>query len=175
MTTTPLPPPGNAGIEDHTQMSYRLLDQARQELALDDRIQASEKAWGAAAHALKAIAVQRGWQHYSHAHVNAIGEQLGREFGRDHFLAHIAIANGMHRNFYENDAGRITIGHAIDGFEGFIVELEELLNSPPRPFVVEDDGDQHRLALLLGLPRDRLPSIGARSEVGFSRTHPEHG
>ena len=55
MTTTPLPPTGHAYSEAHGQMSHRLLEQARQELAAGDRIQASEKAWGAAAHILKAL------------------------------------------------------------------------------------------------------------------------
>ena len=46
-------------------------------------LQASEKVWGATAHALKAMALQRGWHHRSHATIFDIGEHLGREFDRE--------------------------------------------------------------------------------------------
>ena len=55
-----------------TETHYRsaatqLLAQARQELARGDVRQASEKGWGAAAQAVKAVAEGRGWEHKTHA------------------------------------------------------------------------------------------------------------
>ena len=60
MATTQLPEPGESSIEDHVQLSRWFLEHARIEIANGNRLQASEKIWGAAAHALKAIAIQRG-------------------------------------------------------------------------------------------------------------------
>ena len=61
--TTPLPLPDSNDVDDHIAISRRFIDHARDELDRGNRLQASEKIWGAAAHALKAIAIQRGWNH----------------------------------------------------------------------------------------------------------------
>ena len=55
-----------------THFAYRisaaaLLEQARTELAAGDVRQASDKGWGAAAQAVKTVAVVRGWKHRNHA------------------------------------------------------------------------------------------------------------
>ena len=175
MTTTPLPPVDNASAEDHAQISRRFLEQARVELSLEDRIQASEKVWGAAAHALKAIAVERGWHHGSHAHVNGICGQLAKEFSRDDFYSHMGLANAMHMNFYENNLDEDAIANALTETEQFIAKLDELRASLPRPYTVASRTDQRRFTLLLGLPREQPLPLGAHSNVGFSQTHPEDG
>ena len=48
--------------QKYRDSSRSLLSQAKTELAAGDVRQASEKAWGAAAQMVKAIAEQRGWQ-----------------------------------------------------------------------------------------------------------------
>ena len=171
MATTPLPPTGHSYSEAHVQMSHRLLEQARQELNLGDRIQASEKAWGAAAHILKAIAIQRGWRHYSHPNVIAVGSHIVSELGRDDLGRCLVMANQMHRNFYENDVGRYLIGVVIGDVETFVAEMEDVLRSSPKRYTVQDEEDQHRLALLLGYPAGYLIPEGAYSNVGFSKRH----
>ena len=54
-------------IETHKVHSERLMRHAEEQLAKGDRLQASEKAWGAAVHRLKDIANKRGWE-VRHAH-----------------------------------------------------------------------------------------------------------
>ena len=54
-------------IEDHAVHSDRLIRHAWEQLEQGDRLQASEKAWGAVAHALKDIAARRGWRNRAHA------------------------------------------------------------------------------------------------------------
>ena len=51
---------------DYGTAATRLLEQARAELELGDTRQAWEKAWGAAAQAVKAVAEVRGWEHDTH-------------------------------------------------------------------------------------------------------------
>ena len=54
---------------DPIPTSRRLLEQAEREYRAGDVLQASEKGWGAAAHAVKAIAEERGWEHDRHGHL----------------------------------------------------------------------------------------------------------
>ena len=158
--------------DDHAQISRRFLEQARLHLAEHDRLQAAEKIWGAAAHALKAIGEQRGWVHNSHSKVLCVGEHLGREFGREpEFGRYLVLANDMHADFYENEWRENIIRIVLNDVEKFIAELEVIRNSPPRAYTVVDDDDRIRLGHLLGLRRSQRPAIGDYSPVGFSLTH----
>jgi hypothetical protein len=199
MTTT-LPEPGELGVEGHAQLSRRFLEHAREQLVEGDRVQAAEKVWGAAAHALKAVGEQRGWVHDRHPNIFDIGEHLGREFGKSQeFDRYLARAEFMHRNFYENDRSEASITFALDDvfefgvFEQFsrylaqaeymhrnfyeneslVDELERIRNSPPQGFTVRDNDDRIRLGRLLGLSRGDRPAIGEYSPVGYSQTHRE--
>ncbi len=168
--TTELPEPGELGVEGHVLMSRRFLEHAQIYLAAGDRIQASEKVWGAAAHALKAIGEQRGWRHGNHANIYDIGGQLGREFDREGpFLDYLSQAQAMHNNFYENIRDSSAIQRAFAAVAEFLEELEVIRNSPPRPYTVKDDDDRGRLGRLLGLRRGERPPVGDYSPVGYSR------
>ena len=76
-TIATLPEPGEASVEDRVQISLRLIEQARVELAGGDRLQATEKVWGALAQMMKAHGQQRGWLNLgSHRTVGHIARQL---------------------------------------------------------------------------------------------------
>jgi hypothetical protein len=176
--TTALPNPGKAGVEEHVQMSHWLLENARRELDRGDRLQASEKVWGAAAHALKAIGEKRGWDHMNHMNVKDIGFHLAQEFGRDHFYTYVNDAELMHLNFYRNEADMDNIRQSIVTAGRFIAELDEIREQPPRPFTVRDATDQRRLGRLLDIERSdfqRLIPIGSHSDAGFSRNPDDNG
>ena len=174
--TTQLPPPGDNSIDDHVELSRRSIDHARRELERGERLQASEKVWGAAAHALKAIGLQRGWRHRSHANVLDIGEHLAREFDQeDEFNHYLNTADSMHTNFYENNRRTGAIRRAIEDVEVFLDRLDKVRDSAPRPYTVMDEDDRDRLRSLLGLRGQNRPRIGDYSNVGFSRNHPDSG
>ena len=159
-------------VEDYAQISRRFLEQARLHLAEHDRLQAAEKIWGAAAHALKAIGEQRGWVHDSHSNVLCVGEHLGLEFGREReFGLYMSRSNDMHKDYYENSRREDYIELALGDVEAFVRELEVIRNSAPRPYTVRNDSDRIRLGHLLGLQRSQRPAIGDYSPVGFSLTH----
>ncbi len=108
--TTPLPEPNPDGIsvEEHARISRRFLAYAKSELEEGDRLQAGEKTWGAAAHALKAVGKQRGWNHDKHSSIFDIGEHIGREFDKEELFDRcLARADYVHRNFYENDRSAV--------------------------------------------------------------------
>lgn len=89
-------------IESHAVHSSRLIRHAEAQLANGDRLQASEKAWGAVAHHLKGIAERLGWSYRTHADVFRIVDRLSREMGEPRLRTLFAVANGLHQNFYED-------------------------------------------------------------------------
>lgn len=88
--------------ESYRATSATLFDQAHVELEAGDLVQASEKFWGSAAQALKAIAQERGWQHDSHAHFYRIVRNLVNESGDKEIVDLFNAANLLHINFYEH-------------------------------------------------------------------------
>ena len=176
--TTDLPPPGASSEQDHVKMSRRFLDHATKELDNRNRLQASEKVWGAVSHALKAVGERRGWDHKAHLNLLDMSAHLGKEFdqaGRFDLLTD--SANGMHTNFYENDFGEDRIRRSIEFAKEFVDRLDQVRTSPPRPFTIETADDQRHLARLLRISpedaEDRLP-MGTYDPKGFSR-NPEDG
>ena len=163
--TAPLPAPGHNGADDHAAISRTFIAHAREELQKGNNLQASEKVWGAAAHALKAVAIQRGWRHGRHEALFDIADQVGKELGRTDFSNVISIAHALHVNFYENLRREESIRSAIDAIEQFVTDLDEIRSMPPRPFTVVTNSDRDRLQSLLG----RSVAIGAYSDVGFAR------
>ena len=166
--TIPSPELGDTDSPDHTEISRMFLRQAEEELGKGDRLQASEKAWGALAHSLKAIAQSRGWRHRGHNHVLAIGYQIARERGLSDLQLATTYANTLHENFYEHYVGRRVIQNGIGLIEPLLPELEAIRLDNPRPFTIEDEDDRGYLRLLTG---DRSLQIGDSSPVGFSLLH----
>jgi dihydrofolate reductase len=166
--TIPLPELGDTDSPDHTAISRRFLTQAKKELGKGDRLQASEKAWGTLAHSLKAIAQARGWRHWEHNHVLAIGYQLAREHHWPDLQLATTYANTLHQNVYENFAGTRVIQGGIDLVETLLPELDAIRLATPGPFTIQDEDDRGYLRLLTGY---RSLQIGDSSPVGFSLLH----
>ena len=93
-----------ATVETHTETSQVLIRQAEEELRNGDRLQASEKGCGAAAHALKAVAEQRGWRHSSHALLVGVADTLAKETGQPNICRLFDVASALQRNV---DEGRM--------------------------------------------------------------------
>lgn len=107
-------------IESHSVHSERLIIHAEEELAKGDRLQASEKAWGAVAHQLKAIADKRGWEYTRHQHVYRIVRQIADELGDEELRSLFPIAAGLHQNYYVD-------AMPLDELEYEIGKVKELL------------------------------------------------
>ena len=170
--TLPLPKPRENGAtpDEHERISRRFTRQAHEELAKGDLIQASDKTWGAVAHALKAIAQSRGWRHKGHDHLKAIGHIIGKEFNHADILLAFSIAEEMHRNFYENQEDENKIADVISKVELALPDLYSLRHESPRRFVVTDGYDRRQVVTVTGI---KGIEIGDQSPVGFSLNHPE--
>ena len=165
--TIPLPPPlGASDTEDYTTISHLFLTHAKDELSRGNRLQASEKVWGAANYALKAVAAQRGWRHGGQRNIFAIARQLAEETSRRSFRDQLFLARAIHYNFYDNDLDEYDVRDGVDAVERYVADLDEARVSPPQPFTIRTLEDQNRLQRLTGTTF----AIGAHSENGFAQT-----
>ena len=115
-------------IETRAVHSQRLLNHAAEMLAQGDRIQASEKFWGAAAHQVKAIAAARGWPNTSHTDGFSIVQHISRHVGNRQVGDLFGLASDTHQNFYED---RLSIDILQDRLAA-ITELIRLLDEADR-------------------------------------------
>ena len=112
--------------QTYIDRSHAYLVKAREELAAGDLEQASEKAWGAAALMVKAVAEQRQLPHVSHNNLWAIVQDLGTETRDRELVRSFHIANGLHKNFYEDRLNADTLEADISDIERFVEKVERL-------------------------------------------------
>lgn len=169
----PLPDPGLQSADDRRAIGRRFIMQAAQHLLQGDRLQAGEKAWGAVAHNLKAIAEERGWHHGSHQQIENIGRQIVAEFRNAElgFAISDVFYNG-HGNFYENQRSISELRETLGLAEEVLPHLEAIQRAEPRPFTIESNTQLRRLRALTG--NENL-QIGDTSLVGFSLKHGNGG
>ena len=87
---------------EHLAISHRFRDQGLAEVESGDLLQGSEKLWGAAAHAVKAAAEQRGWKHNGHYYLFKVIKELVLVTGDRRFKEAFDAAGRLHVNFYED-------------------------------------------------------------------------
>ncbi len=88
--------------QDNMMTSRQLIEHAEEELRSGEPLQASEKAWGAVVHRLKAIARQRRWRHGGHYQLGQVVSRLADETGDDDMEDLFSVAEALHGNFYNN-------------------------------------------------------------------------
>lgn len=115
-----------ASTNGYTEKSHTLLIQAQQELALGDLTQASEKLWGAAAQAVKAVAQRRGWRHSSHRLLWQALNRVAGEVNDPSLRTLFQVADSLHSNFYETIYPEEVIEASVVSIEEFISKLERL-------------------------------------------------
>ena len=115
-----------ATVAFHADASRMMMGQAAPELAKGDRLQASEKGWGAASHAVKAIAEGRGWRHTSHADLFRVARRLAEETGQPDLLYLFNTASALHTNFYEGWLDDEAIAQNLVGVQTLLELLDEI-------------------------------------------------
>ena len=134
----------------YSAMSQEFLVRAEDYLERGDLVQASEKSWGAAACALKAIAERRGWNHQSHSLLFDISGQVAEELGKPNLRDMFAVARSMHQNFYENWYQEDEVGHGVGRVRDYLAELEAVSPELPTFFAAETRAQRRRLERLTG-------------------------
>ena len=93
-------------VQEHVQIAQDFLEAADREFAAGDGLQGSEKLWGAAAHAMMALAQHRGqWNPSpfgSHRALKIAAVRLADEYGDPTLRTQFSVAEKFHANFYHN-------------------------------------------------------------------------
>ena len=84
--------------QQHTQTARDFLEAAGREFAEGDVLQASEKMWGAASHAVISVAQARGWQYGTHRSLSQAILRVERELGDLEMRGLFAMAEHFHAN-----------------------------------------------------------------------------
>ena len=86
--------------EEHIGQAKRFLAQAEREFEAGDQMQASEKLWGAASHAVMAAAQSRDMPSGSHRAQRVAVEEFSAEQNDPQIKTAYALAGKFHSNFY---------------------------------------------------------------------------
>ena len=89
-------------VEEHARTAIEFLAVSDTEFAAGDMMQGSEKIWGAASHAVMAVAQQRAWPFRNHSALRIAAKRLSNEYGDDFLLAGFTTAEKFHANFYHD-------------------------------------------------------------------------
>ena len=118
--------------EHYAGISQRMISQSRYELNYKgDRLQASEKAAGAVAHAVKAVGEDRLWRHDSHNRRRNIVDLVAAEFERPGLVILHAVADELHDNFYEDFLEDWQVAERLTQATSLLESLVETRTLPP--------------------------------------------
>ena len=184
LDTAPGPSPDAEAIRN-AGISHELLTNARLELDAGDLLQASDKAWGAAAFAVKAVAEKRRWFNDADWKLGSIVEIIASEQANDDIVAYYLAARDAHYNYYHHEYNAPAVRRIIN----LAARLVELLNpllapdyTPPPYISAEVETEKRRLEQPTSQrDHDRLangrPPIEQRPPISPSSpdTPPENG
>ena len=112
-------------IAYHQERSQHFLGLVDDELARGELEEASNKLWGAAAHAIKAVAERRGWEHHAHALLEeAVHRLVHKENAPRNLLIQYMTASAYHQRFYGSPPEAAYILAGKDLIAEFIATLE---------------------------------------------------
>ena len=100
-------------VQEHVETAWDFLEESDREFAKGDDLQASEKLWGAASHAVMAVAQQHDWPYGSHRAMKTAVVMMAEEYDEQLLPGGFGIAEKFHANFsygfmedYQLDADR---------------------------------------------------------------------
>ncbi len=123
---------GSNGSRD--DWSYRaqsrvFLAKASENIQNDDLTMASENGWGAAALIMKAVAEDRGWEHYGERLLYDIADRLIEEANDQDLRRLFTSVDKLHTNFYEDQLSREAVEDLLRDAARFVTRMERLLDT----------------------------------------------
>ena len=136
LNTAPGPSPDEESVRN-MEIARHLLRQAREELDRGDILQASEKAWGAAAHAVKAVAEKRRWFNDADWRLGRIATVIAAEQGDGTISTYYRSVREAHYNFYHHEFSQMQVQEVVNDAASLVGKLEAVLanGSVPPPCV----------------------------------------
>ena len=118
---------------DHDQISTEFLRRSREYLDADQLLQASEKGWGAAAHAAKLYSETRdGLEYERHEQLGDVVLDMSRGTNDFRQISKWATsANRLHRNFYDDSLNASAIEECLNEVTQFVNYARQLVGLPP--------------------------------------------
>jgi len=113
-------------IEHYQALSEKYLAEAKEFLNKGDLVQTSEKLWGAASLAVKMVAAKRGLKLEKHGSLWNFINTLAQEGKDKDFIRLFHVANGLHKNFYENEMAPETVEISAEDVEKLIARLKDI-------------------------------------------------
>ncbi len=137
----------------YEEISRHLLEQAQAALDKGDILQASDKVWGATAHAVKAVCQRMGWNHHAHNHISAAANYVASGLNRQDLMEAFGFLEAMHVNYYEHqkeaDQVRLEVNRAAFFVGEFsALAFSEINNAQSHLSPLEQAGQQRRLRML---------------------------
>ena len=115
-----------ATVAVHTDTSRMMMGQAAVALADGDSLQASDKGWSAAAHGVKAIAEERGWEHEDIADLFRVVRRLADEAGQPDMHTLFMGIIVLHTNIYEGWLGDEDVADSLEDVRRLLDMLDEV-------------------------------------------------
>ncbi|RJS70242.1 hypothetical protein CW714_07620 [Methanophagales archaeon] len=112
-------------VEHYQALSEKYLEEAK-EFLKKDLVQASEKFWGATALTIKMLAAKRGLKLEEHGSLWAFINILATESKDRDIIGLFHVANGLHKNFYENEMPREAVEVSAEDIEKLIEKLRRI-------------------------------------------------
>ncbi len=114
-------------VDYHLERSWHFFELVDDEVERGELEEAGNKLWGAAAHAIKAVAMKRSWPHGAHRDLEEVVMRLVDDEGAPATLyTYYALANWFHSRFYGGPPDERIIHHGKGQIADFIRILENL-------------------------------------------------
>ena len=113
---------------EHAQTARDFLEASDREFAAGDRLQGSEKLYGAVTQAVIALCQQRGWRYKSHRAMQQAVDALSREHGDPTLLNGYLAANKFHENFFHDNMEDYEVEVNRPGVHHFVNQLLTLMD-----------------------------------------------
>ncbi len=138
LDTAPGPSPDEEAARN-LEISHNFLRQAREELAKEDLLQAANKAWGAAAYAIKAVAEKRRWFNDADWRLQEAASVVASEQEDNDILLGFMAARQAHYHFYHHEYHAHTYQLIIDAAELMVSKIDTLLRQDELPPFVSEE------------------------------------
>ena len=90
-----------SAVTDHLELARDFLARSKEYLAEGDLHQASEKGWGAASHAIKAVAAANGWEYEHHDQFDNVVVNASHRYRQPSLIRMSDAAHALHNSFYK--------------------------------------------------------------------------
>ena len=117
-------------LPEHIRTAQELLDEAEAEFAVGKNLKGSEMLWGAAAHALIAVALRQGRPFNSHGALRNVATRLPNVPSQPEWRREFAATEELHINFYHGQLTDADIEDYRPRARRFVARLLAVANEP---------------------------------------------